>query len=85
MNELLLNDETLTTADIAHPETVREVRAATIEDGSLLPARVKPSPKKQRRSRPVHCFPTMNYITFARVGIRFRPHSGFRTSLERSP
>jgi hypothetical protein len=46
MNELLLNDETLTTADIAHPETVREVRAATIEDGSLLPARVKPVPEK---------------------------------------
>src|SRR5580704_16921249 len=32
MNELLLNDEHLTTADIAHPDKVREVQPATIDD-----------------------------------------------------
>jgi hypothetical protein len=46
MNELLLNDETLTTADIAHPEKTREVFAAAIEDRNLQPEQAIPLPAK---------------------------------------
>jgi hypothetical protein len=42
MNELLLNDETLTTADIAHPETIRLVPTAIIDEHSLLPGQTIP-------------------------------------------
>jgi hypothetical protein len=46
MNELLLNDEKLTTADIAHPERLREVQASAIEDRKLEHLPIEPAPLK---------------------------------------
>jgi hypothetical protein len=46
MSELLLNDETLTTADIANPERAREVPAVAIDDRNLQPVQSVPANSK---------------------------------------
>jgi hypothetical protein len=46
MSELLLNDETLTTADIANPERAREVPAVAIDDRNLQPVQSVPATSK---------------------------------------
>jgi hypothetical protein len=46
MNELLLNDETLTTADIAHPGPIKLVPTAIVDEYSLLPGQTIPLPAK---------------------------------------
>jgi hypothetical protein len=46
MNELLLNDETLTTADMAHPEPIKLVPTAIVDEYSLLPGQAIPVPVK---------------------------------------
>ena len=43
MNELLHNDETLTTSDIAHPEKVSEIQPAS-DDRKLQPGQAVPAP-----------------------------------------
>jgi hypothetical protein len=57
MNELLLNDETLTTADIAHPETIREVPAAAIDNRNLQPGQAVPLPAKTAAASAGPLFP----------------------------
>jgi hypothetical protein len=44
MNELLLNDERLTTADIADPDKAREVQPAAIDDPNLQLGQAVPPP-----------------------------------------
>jgi hypothetical protein len=46
MSELLLNDETLTTADIANPERAREVPPVAIDDRNLQPVQSVPATSK---------------------------------------
>ena len=53
MNEILLNDETLTTADIAHLETIGEVPAVGIDNRILQPRQVVPSPAKTAEAGPL--------------------------------
>jgi len=43
MSELLLNDENLTTADIAHPEKSREAQPSAIDDRNLEPGQAVPT------------------------------------------
>jgi hypothetical protein len=49
MSELLLNDENLTTADIAHAEQTREVQPSVIDDRQ----RAVPAPLKAREASPL--------------------------------
>jgi hypothetical protein len=51
MSELLLNDENLTTADIAHAENARDVQPSTIEDRALQ--QTVPAPLKAREASPL--------------------------------
>jgi hypothetical protein len=46
MTELLLNDETLTTADIAHPGPIKLVPTAIVDEYSLLPGQTIPFARK---------------------------------------
>ena len=57
MNELLLNDETLTTADIAHSETNRLVPTAIIDEHSLLPGQTIPLLAKTATAAAGQLFP----------------------------
>jgi hypothetical protein len=57
MNELLLNDETLTTADIAHPEPIRLVPTAIVDEYSLLPGQAIPVPAKTAEASAGQLFP----------------------------
>jgi hypothetical protein len=43
MSELLLNDENLTTADIAHPEKTRQAQPSAIDDRNLQPGQAVPT------------------------------------------
>jgi hypothetical protein len=57
MNELLLNDENLTTADIAHPEPVRLVPTAIVDEYSLLPGQAIAVPAKTGEASASQLFP----------------------------
>jgi hypothetical protein len=57
MNELLLNDETLTTADIAHPEPVKLVSTPIVDEYSLLPGQAIPVPAKTAEASAGQLFP----------------------------
>ena len=57
MNELLLNDETLTTADIAHPEPVKLVSTPIVDEYSLLPGQAIPVPAKTAEASAGLLFP----------------------------
>jgi len=75
MSELLLNDETLTTADIANPERAREVPAVAIDDRNLQPVQSVPATSKAATIRLARYSLTMNCITSGLNGIRPRPRS----------
>jgi hypothetical protein len=51
MSELLLNDENLTTADIAHAENARDVQPSAIDDRTLQ--QTVPAPLKAREAGPL--------------------------------
>jgi hypothetical protein len=53
MSELLLNDETLTTADIAHPETSREAQPSAIDDRNLQLGQAVPTRLTAREATPL--------------------------------
>jgi hypothetical protein len=57
MSELLLNDETLTTADIANRERVRDVPAAAIDDRNLQPEQSIPEVPKTTTNAAGPLFP----------------------------
>jgi hypothetical protein len=57
MSELLLNDETLTTADIANPERARDVPAAAIDDRNLQPGQAVPAATKTATNSAGPLFP----------------------------
>jgi hypothetical protein len=50
---LLLNDENLTTADIAHPEQAREPKATSIDARNLQPGEVVPAPLTAKEATPL--------------------------------
>jgi hypothetical protein len=64
MNELLLNDETLTTADIAHPKPIRLVPTAIVDEYSLLPGQTTPLPAKTATAAAGQLFPDDELHTF---------------------
>lgn len=64
MNELLLNDETLTTADMAHPEIIREVPAAAIDNRNLQPGQAVPLPAKTAEPSAGQLFPDVELHNF---------------------
>jgi hypothetical protein len=51
MSELLLNDENLTTADIAHAENARDVQPSAIDDRAIQ--QTVPAPLKAREASPL--------------------------------
>jgi hypothetical protein len=53
MSELLLNDENLTTADIAHPEKSREAQPSAIDDRNLEPGQAVPTRLTPREATPL--------------------------------
>ena len=53
MNELLLNDATLTTADMAHPEKASEVQPAAVDDRNLQPGQAVPAPRTTGEAGPL--------------------------------
>jgi hypothetical protein len=53
MSELLLNDENLTTADIAHPEKSREAQPSVIDDRTLQPGQAVPTRLTAREATPL--------------------------------
>jgi hypothetical protein len=53
VSELLLNDENLTTADIAHPEQAREPKATSIDARNLQPGEVVPAPLTAKEATPL--------------------------------
>lgn len=53
MSELLLNDENLTTADIADPERAREVQPSAIDDRNLQLGQAVPTPLTAREASPL--------------------------------
>jgi len=53
VSELLLNDEKLTTADIAHPEIAREPQPTAI-DHTLQPAQAVAAPLTTREATPLY-------------------------------
>jgi hypothetical protein len=53
MSELLLNDEKLTTADIAHPEKTTVAQPAAIDDRNLQPGQAVPAPLTAREAAPL--------------------------------
>jgi hypothetical protein len=53
MSELLLNDENLTTADIAHPEKATVAQPSAIDDRSLQPGQAVPAPLTAREATPL--------------------------------
>ena len=57
MNELLLNDETLTTADIAHSEPIKLVPTPIVDEYSLLPGQTIPLPAKTATAAAGQLFP----------------------------
>jgi hypothetical protein len=57
MNEQLLNDETLTTADMAHPEPIKLVPTAIVDEYSLLPGQTIPVPAKTGEAPVGQLFP----------------------------
>lgn len=57
MSELLLSDEKLTTADIAHPERTREVPAAANDDRNLEPVQAVPATSKTAEKSAGPLFP----------------------------
>jgi hypothetical protein len=57
MSELLLNDETLTTADIANPERTRVVPAAAVDDRNLQPGQSVPAATKTATNSAGSLFP----------------------------
>jgi hypothetical protein len=57
MNEILLNDETLTTADIANPEPIRLVPTPIVDEYSLLPGQAIPVPAKTAEASAGQLFP----------------------------
>ena len=57
MSEQLLNDETLTTADIAHPEPIRLIPTPIVDEYSLLPGQAIPAPAKTEEAPAGQLFP----------------------------
>jgi hypothetical protein len=57
MNEILLNDETLTTADIAHPEPIKLVPTPIVDEYSLVPGQAIPVPAKTAGASAGQLFP----------------------------
>ena len=57
MSELLLNDEKLTTADIAHPERFTNVQPAIIDDRNPEPAQAVIASQKTSESSSTPLFP----------------------------
>jgi hypothetical protein len=57
MNELLLNDETLTTADIAHPEKIRLAQPTAVNDRDVQPEQAIPLPAKTVEASSAPLFP----------------------------
>src|ERR1700680_604565 len=53
MSELLLNDEKLTTADIAHPEKTTVAEPSAIDDHNLHPGQAVPAPLTAREATPL--------------------------------
>jgi hypothetical protein len=53
MSELLLNDENLTTADIAHPEKTTVAQPSAIDDRNLQPGLAVPAPLTAREATPL--------------------------------
>jgi hypothetical protein len=53
VSELLLNDENLTTADIADPERAREVQPSAIDDRNLQLGQAVPTPLTAREASPL--------------------------------
>jgi hypothetical protein len=53
MSELLLNDENLTTADIAHPEQAREPKPTSIDARNLQPGEVVRAPLTAKEATPL--------------------------------
>jgi hypothetical protein len=53
MSELLLNDENLTTADIAHPEKTTVAQPSAIDDRNLQPGQAVPAPLTAREATPL--------------------------------
>ena len=60
MSELLLNNENLTTADIAHAESARDVQPSAIDDRTVQ--QTVPAPLKAREASPL--FPDDELHTF---------------------
>ncbi len=57
MSELLLNDEKLTTADIAHPERSADVEPAVVDDRNAQPAKAVITSQKTAENSPTPLFP----------------------------
>ena len=57
MSELLLNDEKLTTADIAHPERSADVEPAVVDDRNPQPAKAVIASQKTAENSPTPLFP----------------------------
>ena len=53
MSELLLNDEKLTTANIAHPEKTTVAHASAIDDRNLQPGQAVAAPLTAREATPL--------------------------------
>jgi hypothetical protein len=53
VSELLLNDEHLTTADIAHPEQARELQPTAIDARNLQPGEAVPAPLTAKQATPL--------------------------------
>jgi hypothetical protein len=53
MSELLLNDENLTTADIAHPEKSRDAQASAIDERNLQPGQAVAMRPAAREATPL--------------------------------
>ena len=62
MSELLLNDEKLTTADIAHPEKITVAQPSAIDDRNLQPGQAVPAALTAREAIPL--FPDGELHTF---------------------
>src|SRR5450755_1418359 len=62
MSELLLNDENLTTADIAHPEKATVAQPSAIDRRNLQPAQAAPAALTAREAIPL--FPDDELDTF---------------------
>jgi hypothetical protein len=75
MNELRHSDEVLTTEDFANPARARQVLAIAIDENKSQFGQEAPRPRRQRSLPRASYFATMNCISFAHGGIRYRPRS----------